>query len=211
MAGYLKGDKRLKRFLVSFFVFSMAVQTVMIMAQFYGKQEIYRLDEMGNEVRGMEDSGLIISVLIIQFIAAIGAHLFSGLSKKYGNLRGLAVALVIWIGICVTAFLIRTPFEFYILAAFVGLVMGGVQSLSRSTYSKFLPETEDHASFFSFYDVAEKIAIVLGTFAWGFIEGVTGSMRNGVLALIIFFVAGLLLLFLVPGPNKTAQASSSAQ
>jgi len=141
---------------------------------------------------------LIVSVLIIQFIAIGGAYLFAWTSSKIGNIQSISISLLIWIGICVAAYFIRKPLEFYVLASVVGLVMGGVQSLSRSTYSKLLPSTTDHASFFSFYDVLEKLGIVIGTVSYGFIEGFTGSMRNSVLALMGFFIIGLILLFWVP-------------
>lgn len=177
----------IKRYLFSFFVYSMGVQTVMIMATLFAAKEV---DWEGDGAK----TGLIVSVLIIQFIAIVGAYLFSWLSKKWGNLNALALSLVIWIGICVGAYFIHKPTEFYVIAAIVGLVMGGIQSLSRSTYSKMLPKTTDHASFFSFYDVLEKLGIVIGTFAYGFIEGFTGSMRNSIFALISFFIIGLILL-----------------
>lgn len=177
----------IKRYLGSFFVYSMGVQTVMIMATLFAAKEV-------NWEGDGAKTGLIVSVLIIQFIAIAGAYLFSWLSKKWGNLKALALSLVIWIGICIAAYFIHEPTEFYVIAAVVGLVMGGVQSLSRSTYSKMLPKTTDHASFFSFYDVLEKLGIVIGTFAYGFIEGFTGSMRNSIFALIIFFIFGLILL-----------------
>lgn len=187
----VKGMKELKRYLLAFFVFSMGVQTVMLMATLFAAKEI-------NWEGDGAKTGLIVSVLIIQFIAIAGAYLFSWLSEKLGNLQSLAITLVIWIGICIAAYFIRQPIEFYILAAIVGLVMGGVQSLSRSTYSKLLPVTKDHASFFSFYDVLEKLGIVIGMVTYGFIEGFTGSMRNSVIALIVFFIIGLLLLARVP-------------
>lgn len=184
----LKKTRRLKRFLASYFVYSMGVQTVMLMAVMFGKKEI----------ADMSDEGLIICVLLIQFIAIPGAQLFSRLSGKIGNIKALAIALFIWIGICISAFFTYTAVEFYVLAGVVGFVMGGVQSLSRSTYSKFLPKTTDHASYFSFFDVLEKIGIVIGTFAWGYILGVTESMRNSIFMLSAFFIIGLVLIFFVP-------------
>lgn len=184
----LKATKRLKRFLMSFFVYNMGVQTVMYMAVSFAK----------NEIIGMPDSGLIVSILIIQVIAIGGAYLFSGLSRKFGNIKALGIAVVIWIGVCVMAFLINTPNQFYILAAIVGGVMGGIQALSRSTYSKMLPDTTDNTSYFSFYDVCDKIGIVLGTLTFGLVFEWTGSLRNSALALGVFFVIGLLLLFIVP-------------
>lgn len=182
----LKGQHTLKRYLFSFFTLSMGVQTVMQMATLFGLQEI---DDM-------PDAGMIISILIIQFIAIGGAYLFSYLSSRIGNFKALSVSLVIWIGICVTAYFVHHAIEFYILAGVVGLVMGGIQSLARSTYSKLLPETEDHASYFSFYDVTEKIGVVIGTFSFGAIVGLTGSMRNSVFALLVFFLIALTTLLL---------------
>ncbi|MEX2595435.1 MAG: MFS transporter [Salibacteraceae bacterium] len=184
--GYLMN---LRRFLRSFFVYSMGVQTVMLMAVLFAKKEV--------DWQGQGDTGLIISVLIIQFIAILGAYLFAKSSKRLGNIPVLGTALVVWIFVCASAYFIQTPLHFYILAAVVGLVMGGVQALSRSTYSKMLPETQDHASYFSFYDVLEKLGIVVGTFFFSFIEGVTDSMRNSALVLMLFFIVGLFLLFMV--------------
>ena len=184
----LKGNRQLKRYLASFFVFSMGVQTVMLMAVMFGKKEI----------EGMPDEGLIISILIIQFIAVGGAYLFSYLSSKLGNFKALGLAISIWVVICACAFFVHTPTEFYLIAAAVGLVMGGIQSLARSTYSKILPDTVDTASYFSFYDVCEKVGIVIGTFSYGYIEQLTGSMRHSIAALMVFFFVGLVLLFFVP-------------
>ena len=185
----LSHSTALKRYLYAFFVFSMGVQTVMLMAVLFAKKEIV----------GLQDSHLITAVMLIQFLGIAGSFLFSALSKKFGNIQALLFALVIWIFICTGTYrFVYLPTEFYLVAASVGLVMGGIQSLSRSTYAKLLPSTHDHASYFSFYDVCEKIGIVIGTFLFGFIEGFTGGMRNSILALIVFFIAGFLLLLRVP-------------
>jgi MFS transporter, UMF1 family len=189
----LRHIKPLKRYLISFFIYSMGVQTVMLMAVLFAKKEIV----------GLEDANLITSVLLIQFLAIGGSYLFSFLSTKIGNIKAIGINLIIWIGVCVGTYkFVYTPNQFYIIAALVGLVMGGVQSLSRSTYSKLLPETEDTTSFFSFYDVCEKIGIVIGMLSFGYIEGITGGMRNSVLALIVFFIAGFMVLLTIP-KNKT--------
>jgi len=171
---------KLQYFLISFFFYSTATQTVLYLAQLFGSKELK-----------LETSKLIMTVLIIQIVAIAGAYLFAFLSKAFGNIRALIVAVIIWIGICVAAYFIRGEMDFYVIAFFVGMVMGGIQSLSRSTYSKMLPETEDHASFFSFYDVMEKLSIVLGTAVYGLIEEITGSMRNSTIALSGFFLIGL--------------------
>ena len=185
----LKHMKQLKRFLIAFFIYSMGVQTVMLVAVLFAKKEIV----------GIEDSNLIISILLIQFVGIAGSYLFSFFSKKIGNIKSLGVSLFIWIIACYYTYAyVNTPITFYIVACTVGLVMGGIQSLSRSTYSKLLPETEDHASFFSFFDVCEKIGIVIGMFSFGIIEGITGGMRNSILALIVFFVVGFLILLTIP-------------
>lgn len=151
-----------------------------------------------NEIVGMPDSGLIMSILIIQIIAVAGAYLASYCSGKLGNINTLYALVLIWIGVCVMAFYIYLPMQFYLLAGIVGFVMGGIQSLSRSTYSKFLPETKDHASYFSFFDVADKVGIVIGTFIFGFVYELTGGLRNSALALASFFIIGFILLLLVP-------------
>lgn len=182
----------IKRYLSAFFVYSMGVQTVLLMAVLFAAEEI----DWGDDTNGK--TGLIISVLIIQFIAIVGAGVFSRLSKKIGNINVLKIAVFIWFFVCAWAYTITTPVDFYITAASVGFVMGGVQALSRSTYSKMLPETTDHASFFSFYDVLEKIGIFIGMFSFGWVVQVSGSMRNSIFALGAFFIVGFILLFFVP-------------
>ena len=176
----------LKRFLVSFFFYNMGVQTVMLAATLYGKSEL-----------AIPTENLIIAILLIQLIAVPGAIVISRLSEKIGNFKALIVCVLVWIGICFAGYSMPRGgvYEFYILAAVVGFVMGGIQSLSRSTYSKLMPVTRDTASFFSFFDVTEKIAIVIGMFSFGFINELTGSQRSSVLALMAFFIIGLVLLF----------------
>lgn len=184
----IKTRLQLRRYLASYFMFNMAVQTVMIMATAFANKE----------VRGIQTQDLIISILLIQFLGIAGAFLFSSVSKKIGNLKTLAIAIVVWIILCAAVyFLVYLPWQFYIAAAIVGLVMGGIQAMARSTYSKMLPETEDHASYFSFFDVSEKIGLALGTFTFGLIEGLA-DIRTSVLALIVFFLLGFVLLLRVP-------------
>jgi len=193
----LQEQLRLKKYLIAFFVYSMAVQTVMLIASFFGEKEI------AWSVHGIDKTfGLIISILIIQLIAVVGAYLTSYVSKKIGNIKTLIIINFIWVGICVFAYFVVSPYEFFITAGIVGLVMGGVQSLSRSTYAKFLPETKDTTSYFSFYDVAEKIGIVIGMGIFASVEVITGSMRNAILFLVVFFFIGLALLFKVPQKIK---------
>ncbi|MDX1461526.1 MAG: MFS transporter [Marinirhabdus sp.] len=182
----------LKRYLIAFFVYSMAVQTVMLVATYFGEQEIAW---GGDEEKTL---GLIVSILIIQLVAVFGAVLTSRASARLGNIHTLIGINLIWVGICITAYFVTSPTQFYVTAGVVGLVMGGIQSLSRSTYSKFLPETKDTASYFSFYDVSEKIGIVIGMLLYGFIDQITGSMRNSILFLVVFFGVGVILLFRVP-------------
>ena len=145
--------------------------------------------------------GLIISILIIQLIAVVGAYLTSYISQRIGNIKTLILINIIWVAICVFAYFVISPIQFFATAAVVGLVMGGIQSLSRSTYAKFLPETTDTTSFFSFYDVSEKIGIVIGMAIFASVEVITGSMRNAILFLVVFFLIGLVLLFKVPEKN----------
>ncbi len=173
----------LKSYLGAFFFYNMGVQTVMLAATLFG-----------SKVLKLPTEKLILTILIIQLVAIIGAYIMSKLSEKFGNLRTLSGVVVIWIAICIAAYFTTGEYEFYCLAVMVGLVMGGIQSLSRSTYAKLMPETKDTTSFFSFYDVTEKIAIVIGMFSFGLIEELTGSMRNSILVLIVFFATGFILL-----------------
>jgi len=188
----LTHNLRLKRYLVAFFVYSMAVQTIMLIATYFGEQEIQWADDDAKTM------GLILSILIIQILAMIGAQLTSKASRRYGNINTLISINVIWAIMSIYAYFMQTPYQFYGAAAIVGLVMGGIQSLSRSTYSKFLPETTDATSYFSFFDVAEKVGIVIGMLLYGFIDQLTGSMRNSILFLIVFFISGIILLTRVP-------------
>ena len=175
----------LKRFLFAFFFYNMGVQTVMLAATLFG-----------SKVLNLPSTILIMTVVAIQLVAIAGAYLMSGLSKMFGNLQTLIGVVALWIAICIGGYYMQTEYHFYILAVTVGLVMGGIQSLSRSTYSKLMPVTNDTASFFSFYDVTEKIAIVIGLSAFGYIEEITGTMRDSVLALVVFFTIGLIGLIL---------------
>ncbi len=170
----------------------MAVQTIMLVAVYFGEEEI----NWGSDEN--KTTGLIVSILVIQIVAVLGAILTSKASYKFGNIKTLIVVNAIWMSLCFYGYFIETPTQFYITASLVGLVMGGIQSLARSTYSKFLPVTEDTTSFFSFYDVAEKIGIVIGMLIYGFIDQITGSMRNSILFLFVFFLAGIALLLRVP-------------
>ena len=178
----------LKKYLSSFFVYSMAVQTVMLVATYFGEQEISWVDD------SQKTTGLIISILVIQLLAVAGAQTTSFLSSKIGNIQTLIIINTLWVLICFGAYFVTTPLHFYITAGFVGIVMGGIQSLSRSTYSKLLPATTDTASYFSFYDVAEKVGIVVGMFIYGIIDQITGSPRLAIVFLALFFILGVLML-----------------
>lgn len=196
----IKKYATLKRYLYAFFVISMGVQTVMTMAIVFADDVVFK---------GVEDkSGLIIAVVIIQFIAIPGAFLFNKTSAKFGNIKTLIGASFIWIFACIFAYLyVKTPTMFYVLAGVVGFVMGGTQALSRSTYSKFLPKTEDTASFFSFYDVTEKIGMVVGVFLFGFVEDITGNITKSILFLVIVFGLATALLIIVSKTQKKLTTS----
>jgi len=185
----------LKRFLIAYFFYAMGVQTIMLVAASFGEKILH-----------LGTSKLIATILIIQLVAILGAMLMSRLSKIFGNIPVLILVVLVWIVVCVAAYFTANEYQFYALAAVVGLIMGGIQSLSRSTFSKFLPqETPDTASFFSFYDVTEKLAIVAGLFSFGLIEELTGNMRNSALSLGSFFIIGLVFLFgVLKQERKTA-------
>ena len=182
-----------RKYLIAFFFYNTGVQTVMYMAA-----------QFGSKVLKLEGGELILTILIINVVAVAGSYLFAKLSLFRGNKLSLSSMLIIWVFICIAAFLVTTKIQFFALAFVVGLVMGGIQALSRATYSKLIPEeTTDYASFFSFYDVTYNLSIVIGTFSYGFIEYLTGSMRNSSLALGAFFVIGLVILLTLKLPVST--------
>ena len=190
----------LKRFLIAFFFLSVGVQTIMLVAAGYSKKEIFPKDE--------DEPKLILTIILIQLVAIIGATLLSKLSQRIGNLPAMLSTIIFWIGICIWGYFITSQTEFYVLAACVGLVMGGIQSISRSTYSKLIPGTTDTTSFFSFYDVTEKLALTLGLFLFAYNEEFTGSMRNSILVLMVFFIISFFaLLYTKAAVSKEKYAS----
>ncbi len=185
-----------KRFLRSFFFYNMGVQTVMYLAAYFASEELK-----------LESSQLIITIMIIQLVGILGAFIFSRLSQRTNNIFSLGVCIIIWIGICVFAYFVQTVMQFYFLAFCVGMVMGGIQSMSRSTYAKLLPPTKDTASYFSFFDVCDRVGTVLGALAFGYVAEFLGGMRNSVLALMIFFIIGGVLLLFVDMREKRLVAA----
>ncbi|WP_407323954.1 MFS transporter [Tenacibaculum maritimum] len=184
----VKNCPNLTRFLISFFLLSIGVQTIILMAAIFGSSEL-----------GLPAMNLIVTILLVQVVAIVGAFIFSRLSEKWGNIKALKLTIITWMLVCCCAFMLdkeqeNVAYYFYGLGVLLGLVQGAIQSLTRSTYSKLLPETEDHATYFSFYDVTEKIAIVLGTFVYGLLYAITNSMQWSVLSLAIFFLASFLVL-----------------
>jgi UMF1 family MFS transporter len=190
----LKSHPRTRTFLFSFFFYIMGVQTVMFMASSFGDKEIH-----------LGITQLIITVLLLEYIGVGGAFLFAWISKKMGNIKALMIAVSVWILICAGSYFIVTPLHFYIAAFFIGMVMGGIQSLSRSTYAKMIPATENNAGYFSFYDVCEKTAMMCGLVMFGTLDNLTGSMRNSIMALGLWFTIGLVLLFVVNKIKSSAQ------
>ena len=169
----------LKTYLFSFFWYILGVQTVMFMAASFGEKEV-----------GLKLPQLITIVLILEYIGIGGAYLFANISHRIGNIRALLYAVVIWISICIGAYFIRSAIDFYIAAFFIGIVMGGIQALSRSTYAKMMPNDRHNAGYFGFYDVCEKVAIMCGLVMFGYLDNLTGSMRNSIIALAICFFIG---------------------
>ena len=178
----------LRKYLWAFFIYSMAVQTILLIAAYFGEQEI----DWGSD--NQRTVGLIVSILLIQIVAMVGSVITGRLAERLNNISMLIVINGIWLLLCIYAYFVETPSDFYLAAAWVGLVMGSIQTLSRSTYSQNLPDTQDTTSYFSFYEVAEKVGIVIGTFIFGYIAQLTGSMRGAALFLGVFFLVGALLL-----------------
>ncbi|WP_299114136.1 MFS transporter [uncultured Winogradskyella sp.] len=188
VANEIVGYPQLRTFLISFFLFSVGAQTIIYMAGIFGSNEL-----------GLPTMNLILTILVVQLVAVVGAYLFSRLSNRIGNIKTLKITIAIWCLVCFIAFMIDKSQEnvelyFYGLGGLLGLVLGAIQSISRSTYSKLLPETTDTATYFSFYDVTEKIAIVLGMIVFGLLISITGSMQWSVLSLGVFFLISFLVL-----------------
>lgn len=181
----LRHEPKLKTFLFSFFFYIMGVQTVMFMAASFGEKEVH--------LKMLE---LIITILLLEYVGIGGAFLFAWISKRLGNIEALIIAVAIWIIICIGSYFIQNALHFYIAGFCIGMVMGGIQSLSRSTYSKLIPKTENNAGYFSFYDVCEKLAMMCGLVMWGVLDNITGSMRNSIFALGGWFSIGLILLMM---------------
>lgn len=199
--GSIQHQPDLKRYLTAFFFYNSGVQTVMYLATLFG-----------TDVLHLDSSKLIFTLLLIQLVASVGARLFANLSRARGNRFSLVVMNIIWIVVCISAYLITTEEQFYALAFAVGMIMGGIQSLSRATYSKLIPhDTEDHASYFSFYDVAFNLSIVMGVFSYGLIDHVTGDMRYSALFLSFYFVVGLVFLLQLKAEGILGRADHSKQ
>ena len=195
----IRSSKRFTRFLIAFFVFSFSLQTVLYIASYFGVNEI---DWTGSD----QTSGLIISILLIQIVAIAGAFIFSRLAQKFGNVIVLTFAIFLWGAVCLYAYYINTPNEFYMIAGLVGLLMGGTQPVARATFSLFIPDTNDTTSFFSFYDVTEKIGIVFGMLFYALAAQITGSVRFSVIIFMFFFFLGAILLTRVPRIDKNKLA-----
>ena len=189
---FIRSSKRFTRFLLAFFIFSFSLQTVLYIASYFGVSEI----EWSSSSE--QTSGLIISILLIQIVAIGGAYFFTKLAQKYGNIIVLTFAIFLWGTVCLYAYFIKSPIQFYMIAGLVGLLMGGTQPVARATYSLFIPDTKDTTSFFSFYDVTEKIGIVFGMIFYAVAAQITGTVRFSVIIFMFFFFLGAILLTRVP-------------
>jgi UMF1 family MFS transporter len=180
----VRKQTRMKLFLLAFFLYSVGVQTIILVSTLFGSKEL-----------GMSSSELIVTILLIQILGIAGSIVFGRVSSRFGNKRSLVAMLIIWVTVCLAGYFTKTNIHFFILASMVGLVMGGIQSQSRSTYSKMIPEDSlDTSSYFSFYDITEKVAIVVGMFSFGLLEELSGSMRNSVLFLGVLFLLSLIVV-----------------
>ena len=197
---FIRTSKRFTRFLLAFFIFSFSLQTVLYIASYFGVSEIEWTSS------SEQTSGLIISILLIQVVAIGGAYLFTKMAQKYGNILVLTFAIFLWGAVCFYAYFIKSPIQFYMIAGLVGLLMGGTQPVARATYSLFIPDTKDTTSFFSFYDVTEKIGIVFGMIFYAAAAQITGKVRFSVLIFMFFFFLGAILLTRVPRIDKNKLA-----
>ncbi|MCK4561425.1 MAG: MFS transporter [Flavobacteriaceae bacterium] len=185
----IKKHSQLRILLISFFLYSIGVQTIILLASVFGIKDL-----------GLETSNLITTILLIQLVGIVGAFVFSRISRRIGNIKALKITILIWAFTCIGAYMLNKDdpnvyLKFYALGGFIGFVLGAIQTLSRSTYSKLITdETKDHATYFSFFDVTEKIAIVVGMIIAGIVSSITDSLRLFILILSVFFIAGFIVL-----------------
>ncbi|MFU8874272.1 MFS transporter [Micromonospora sp. SL4-19] len=175
-------------FLLAFLVYNDGIQTVITMASQYGTQELK-----------LEQSTLIVTILLVQFLAFGGALALGALARRIGAWKSVLLSLVLWTGVILGAFWLpaEAPVPFMILGAAIGLVLGGSQALSRSLFSQLIPAGKE-GEYYGFYEISDKGTSWLGPLAFGLVFQLTASYRVGVVSLLIFFVVGFVLLAAVP-------------
>ena len=178
----IRSLKQLLIFLFAFMVYNDGIQTVIVMASIYGSGEL-KFDTMT----------LMGGLLFVQLIGIAGSQIFARLSVRFGTKTMLLSSLAVWAGIVVYGYFMTTPLDFWILCAFVGLVLGGSQAISRSLYSKIIPPSAS-AEFFGFFSIFEKFSAIWGPLVFAFVRQMTGSARNSILSLVAFFLIGFLIL-----------------
>jgi UMF1 family MFS transporter len=164
------------------------VDTIVMMAADYGKK------------LGFETTILIGAILMIQFIAFPAALVFGRLGERYGPKRGIWIAIVTYMGVTAYASIMTSPVELLVLAAIIGLVQGGIQSLSRSLFSLLIPQ-DKNAEFFGFYNVVGKAAAVIGPILVGFVTLTSGNLRMGIASILILFALALVFFKRVDEPH----------
>jgi UMF1 family MFS transporter len=177
--------KDLLKFLVSFLIYNDGIQTVIVMAAIFGKEEL-----------GFSVFTLIGCLLMVQVIGFPSSLFMGRLAQRIGEKQTIYICLAVYCGIVIYGYFITTPMEFWVLGALVGLVQGGSQAISRSLYSSLLPLGHE-AEFFGFFAIANRFASIFGPLVFGVVANVTGSVRNSILALITFFIVGFIILMTV--------------
>lgn len=183
-------------FLVAFMLYDDAIQTVISMASIYGTVELH-----------LPTTALMLTLLLVQAVALVGALIFARLAGRIGARHAVMVTLVIWIGVVLYAYFIRTPAQFFVLGGLAGLVMGGSQALSRSLYGSMIP-VDASAEFYGFYTVFSKFSAIWGPFTFAAVKQVTGSSRLAIVSLVVLFVIGLALLSRVDEAKARAGAAA---
>jgi UMF1 family MFS transporter len=190
--------RHLLLFLIAFMLYNDGIQTVINLATTYGSVELR-----------LSTSVLMLTLLLIQFIAMGGALLFGRIAERTGAKHAIMITLVIWSGVVMYAYFIHSAAQFMFLGAVVGLVLGGSQALSRSFFGSMIPESAS-SEFYGFYTVFTKFSSIWGPLVFGVIKQATGSSRLAIVSLISFFIVGLLLLSQVnEGKARMARAAGA--
>jgi MFS transporter, UMF1 family len=186
------------RYLIAYLIYNDGIQTVIVVATLFGSEELH-----------MDNTSLILVILLVQVVAFFGALFFGWLAGQIGTKRAIILSLVVWSGVVIyAAVALQSVAEFWVLSTVVAIVLGGSQALSRSLFSDMIPDGRE-AEFFSFYEISDRFTSIFGPLIFGLANQLTGSLRAGIFSLVILFVVGLGILITVNVPRAIREAEAA--